>query len=133
MINVWFTSEGSQFFLDTLFIISFEYFSSALPSYFIPCTISPEINVVMFIGCFCGKFFLRFCKVNPNAKNTILHIDICSRHSCVIIEFHKSRFLFHYLYKYIRMTHGLFIFLKLWSCSFPVACSFILLWCDSNF
>ena len=103
MINVWFTLEGSRFFLDTLFIILFEYFSSALPSYFIPCTISPEVHVVMFIGCFCGNFFLRFCKVNPNAKNTILHIEICSRHCCVILEFHKSRFLFRYLYQYIRI------------------------------
>ena len=91
MINVWFTSKGSQFFLDTLFIICFEKFSSA-----------PKVHVVMFIGCLCGNIFLRFCKVNPNAKNTILHIDICSRHSCVILEFHKSRFLFCYLYQYIR-------------------------------
>ena len=102
MINVWFTSEGSQFFLDTLFIICFEYLSSALPSYFIPCTISPEIHVVMIIGYFCGSFFLKFFKVNPNAKNTILHIHIFSRYCCVILEFHKYRFLFRYLYLYIR-------------------------------
>ena len=122
MINVWFTLEGSQFFLDKLFIIFFEYYSSA-----------PEVQVVMFIGCFCGNFFLRFCIVNPNAKNTILHIDICSRHSCVILEFYKSRFLFRYLYQYIR-TGPWIVHISQTIEFFLFCCMFFkLLCCDSNF